>query len=87
MERWDDDETNTVWSRDEMVRVDLKAEGCLVQAAQHELDHGEVDERLGGVGEIFEVSGQPAVSAIQARVRSTIQRWPGRRSRQCARSA
>ena len=33
------------------------------EAAQHQLDHGDVDERLGGFGEILEVSGQPAISA------------------------
>jgi hypothetical protein len=33
------------------------------EAPQHELDHGEVDERLGGRGEIFEVAGEPAISA------------------------
>src|SRR5579862_8181943 len=33
------------------------------EASEHELDHGEVDERLGGSGEVLEVAGEPAVSA------------------------
>jgi hypothetical protein len=33
------------------------------QTPEHELDHGEIDEGSGGSGEVFEITGEPAVSA------------------------
>jgi hypothetical protein len=33
------------------------------EAAEHELDHGEIDERSGGSREVFEIAGQSAVAA------------------------
>jgi hypothetical protein len=57
-----------------MLRVHLRINKS-GQASRHELDHGDLDEGFGGFGVALEVLAMRRFAVIQARVRSTIQRF------------